>query len=68
MPFEDGMQCQISLKENGVFSFNSKDNTNNFCRFYSHLADSPLQKRSCTKNKLGIKTTEEYYKRIRKEK
>ena len=61
------MHSKISLKENGVVSFNSKDNANTFCRFFSNLADSLLQKRPRPKDKFGIKTTEEYYKHIRKE-
>ena len=38
------MQSKLSVKEDGVVSFNSKDNANIFCRFFSNLADSLLQK------------------------
>ena len=44
MPFKEGMQCKMSLKKNGVDSFNSQDNANTFCRFFSNSADSLLQK------------------------
>ena len=40
-----GRQFKI-LKENGLVSFHSKDNANTFCRFFSNLADSLLQKLS----------------------
>ena len=64
MPFKGGMQSRISLKENGVVSFNSKDNTNTFYRFFSNLADSLLHKPPCPKNKFGIKTTDENFEHI----
>ena len=54
------MQSQISLKENGLASFNSNDNANTFCRFFSNLADSLQQKLPPQKNKSGIKSTEVY--------
>ena len=50
----------MPLKENGVVSFNSKDNANTFCKFFSNLADSLNLQNNC-----GIKTSEEYYKQIR---
>ena len=65
MPSKGGRQSKISLKENGVVSFNSKENVNSFCRFFSNLADSLLQKLPRPKNKFGIQTTEEYYEQIR---
>ena len=52
------MQSKISSKENGVFSFNSQDNGNTFCRFFSKLAHLVLQKLPRPKNKFEIKTTE----------
>ena len=61
------MQSKISLKENGVIYFNSKDNSITFCRFFSNLGDSLLQKLPRPKNKCGIKTIEEYCKHIRSE-
>ena len=42
MPSKEGCQSKISLKQNGVVSFNSKYNANTFYRFFSNLADSPL--------------------------
>ena len=65
IPSIGGMQSKISLKENGVVSFNSKCNANSFCKFFSNLADSLLQKLPRPKNKFEIKTTESYYKHIR---
>ena len=62
MSSKGGKQSKISLKENGVVAFNSKDNINTFCRFFSNLADSLLQKLPHLKNKFGIKTIDEYYK------
>ena len=56
-----GRQSKKSLKENGVLSFNSKDNANTFWRFFSNLADSRPQNLPRLKNKYGIKTTEKYY-------
>ena len=53
------MQSNISLKENGLVSFNSKSSTD------LNLADSLLQKLPCPKNKFGIKTTAGYYMHIR---
>ena len=64
MPSTRGRQSKTSLKENGVASFDSKDNANTFSRFFSNLADSLLQKLLRPKNTFGIKTTEEYYKQI----
>ena len=52
---------------NVVVSFNSKDNANTFCRFFSNLADTLLQKLPRPKNKFGIKITEEYYEQIQNE-
>ena len=52
--FERGRQSKIPLKENGVFSFNSKDYTNTFRRFFSNLAGS-LLRFPHPKNKFGIK-------------
>ena len=66
MPSNGGRQFKISLKENGAVSFDLKKNANTFCRFFSHLAGSLLQKLTCQRNIFGIKTTEEYYKQIRK--
>ena len=56
MPSKVGRQSKISLKENGVVSFDPK-NANIFCRFFSYLADSLLIKLPHPKNKFGIKTT-----------
>ena len=67
MPSKGGNQSKISLKETGVVSFNSQDNASTFCRLFSKLADSLLQKLPRPKNKFGIKTTEAYYKHIRNE-
>ena len=67
MLFKRGRQFKISLKENSVVSYNSKDNANTFCRIFSNLADSLLQKLPGLKTKFGIKITEEYYKQIRNE-
>ena len=39
MTCKGGRCSKISLKENGVVSFNSKDNANTFFRFFSDLAD-----------------------------
>ena len=44
-------QSKISLKENDVVSFDSKKNAYTFCRFFSNLADSILQKFPRTKKK-----------------
>ena len=60
MPFKRWRQRKISLKEN--VSFNSKDNTNTFCRFFSHSADSVFWKLPRQKNKFEMKTTELHYK------
>lgn len=48
-------------------SFDSKDNADNFCRFFSNFADSLLQNLSRPKNKFRIKNIEEYYKHIQNE-
>ena len=56
-------QSKISLKENRAVSFN----VNTFCRLFSTLADSLLQKLPRLKNKFGIKTTEEYQKHVSNE-
>ena len=61
------MQSKISLKENGVVSFNSNDNVNTFCSFFSNLTDSLLQKLLRPRNKFRIKATENFYKQIRNE-
>ena len=53
MPSKVGRQSKISLKENGVVSFDQK-NANIFCRFFSYLADSLLIKLPRPKNKFGI--------------
>ena len=65
--FKRERQSKMSLKENGVVSYNSKDNANTFCRIFSNLADSLLQKLPGPKTKFGIKITEDYYKQIRNE-
>ena len=65
MPSKGGRQSKISLKENGVVSFDRKKNANIFCMFFSNLADSLLLKLPHPKNKFGIKTTREYYKETR---
>ena len=52
MPSKGGMQSKKSLKDNGVVSFNSADNANTFCRFFSYLADSMLLKLPHPKNKI----------------
>ena len=65
MPSKGRRQSKISLKENGVVSFDPKRNANIFCRFFSNLANSLLLKLPRPKNKFGIKTTREYYKEIR---
>ena len=65
MPSKKGRQSKISLKENGVVSFEPKKNSNIFYRFFSNLADSLLLKFPRAKNKFGIKTTTEHYKEIR---
>ena len=64
MSFKVGRQSKISLKENGVVSFDSKKNANIFCRFFSNLADSLLLKLPRPENKFGIKTTRKYYKEV----
>ena len=51
-------------QENGVVSFNSKDNANTFCGFFPNLTDSMVQKLPRPKNHFGIKFTGEYYKKI----
>ena len=66
MPSKGERQGRISLKENSVVSFNSKDNANTYCRFFSYLADLLLQKLARPKNKFRIKTTEKYYKQIQR--
>ena len=43
MPSKEGRQSKISLKENNVVSFNSKDNANTFCRFFSNLPNSNFE-------------------------
>ena len=65
MPSKRGRQSKISLKENGVVSFDPKKNANIFCRLFSNIADSLLLKLPRPKNKFGIKTTRDYYKEIR---
>ena len=55
IPFKGERQPKISLKENGVISYNSNDNANTFCKFFSNLTDSSLQKHSGPRQKLGIK-------------
>ena len=40
MPSERGRQSKILLKENGVVSYNSKNNAYIFCRFFSNVAGS----------------------------
>ena len=50
-----GRQSKILLKENGLVSFHSKDNANTFCRFFSNLAYSLLQKLSHPKLNLESK-------------
>ena len=57
----------MSLIVNVVDFFDSKDNVNTLCRFFSNLADSLLQKLSQTIIKYGIKTNREYYKQIQNE-
>ena len=65
MPSKGVRQSKISLKENGVFSFDPKKNANIFCRYFSNLADLLLLKLLRPKNNFGTKTTREYYKEIR---
>ena len=65
MPFKGGIQSKISLKENGVVSFDPKKNADIFCSFFSNLADSLLLKLPRPENKSGIKTTRKYYKEVR---
>ena len=67
MSSKGGRQSKISLKENGVVSFNSKNNANNFCRFFSNLADRFTTTKTSMSRKFGIKTTEDYYKQLRNE-
>ena len=43
MPSKEGRQSKISLKENNVVSFNSKDNANTFCRFFSNIPNSNFE-------------------------
>ena len=57
MPSKGRMQSKISLKENGVISFNSKDNANTFGMFFSNLADLLLWKLPLANYKFGIKTS-----------
>ena len=64
MPSKGRRQSKISLKENSVVPFDSKKNANIFCRFFSDLVDSLLQKLPTPKSKFGIKITGEYYKQI----
>ena len=64
MPSERGRQSKILLKENGVVSYNSKNNAYIFCRFFSNVAGSLLRKLRHSKNKLAVKTREEYYQQI----
>ena len=64
MPSKGGRQSKISLKENGVVSFDPKKNANIFCRFFSNLAGSLLLKLSRLETKFEIKTTRVYYKEI----
>ena len=40
IPFKGGRQPKISLKENGLISYNSNDNANTFYKFFSNLTDS----------------------------
>ena len=54
-------------KRRGIVSFKSKDNVNTFCRLFSNLVRSLLQKPPRPKNAFGIKVTEEYYKQMRNE-
>ena len=63
MPSKGGRQSRISLKESGAVTFDSK-NANIFCRFFSNLADSLLQKLPHPKNKFRINTTRECCKQI----
>ena len=37
MPSKGGRQPNLSLKENGAVSLNSKDNVNALCRFFSNF-------------------------------
>ena len=67
MPSKGGAQSKISLKENRIVSFNSRDNASTFCKFFSNLTDSLLQELSLPKNKFGIKSTEKHYKQIQNE-
>ena len=64
MPSERGRQSKILLKENGVVSYKSKNNAYIFCRFFSNVAGSLLRKLRHSKNKLAVKTREEYYQQI----
>ena len=57
----------MSLIVNVVDFFDSKDNVNTLCRFFSNLADSLLQKLPQTIIKYEIKTNKEYYKQIQNE-
>ena len=59
IPFKGGKQPKISLKENGLISYNSNDNANTFYKFFSNLTDSSPQKHPGPRQKLGIKITEE---------
>ena len=54
----------MTLKEDAVASFNSRDNTNTFCIFFSNLADSLLQKLLHLKSKFRIKSTSELCKQV----
>ena len=40
MPSKGENQSKISIKENGIVSFNSGDNADVFCGFFSNFADS----------------------------
>ena len=57
----------MSLIVNVVDFFDSKDNVNTLCRFFSNLADSLLQKLPQTIIKYEIKTNKEYYKQVQNE-
>ena len=45
-----GRQSKISLKENNIVSFDSKNNENIFCRFFGNLVVSLLQTHARLKN------------------
>ena len=62
MTSKEGMQSKISIKENGVLSFTSKDNGNTFFKLFFKLSRFTAAEISTSKKK---KTTGEYYKHIR---